>query len=183
MYVQNDWERQGALEVAGWTFYRISYFDWVDDQAEEENALSEHIKRYFDGTQVITKTTVIKKLEKETVAPVDAPKDTYVTDFSDERVDNVSLVNAAPSPNVNKAKTSTKKEFSVGDRGVNQDDFDTYLQSRGNGIINIRYQTARAGSARYWRDLKLMKYDDTYIYAEGDDYPIKYRRDRVIEFK
>ena len=183
VYVQNDWERQGALEVAGWTFYRISYFDWVDDQTEEEKALLEHIKHFFGEGHSTSKTTVVKELEKETVAPEDAPKDTYITDFSDERVDNVSPVNATPAPTANKAKTSTKKEFSVGDRGVNQDDFSRYLQSRANGVIRMRYQSARAGSAAYWRDIKLVKYDDTYLYAEGNDYPIKYRRDRVIEFQ
>ncbi len=184
VYVQNDWERQGALEVAGWTFYRISYFDWVDDQAEEEKALLEHIKDFFGEGHTTSKTTVVKELEKETVAPEDAPKDTYVTDFSDERVDNVSPVNATPAPvKVNKAKTSTKKEFSVGSRGVNQDDFTRYLQSRGSGVIRMRYQSARAGSAKYWRNVKLVKYDDTYLYVEGTDYPIKFRRDRVVEFQ
>jgi very-short-patch-repair endonuclease len=183
VYVQNDWERQGALEVAGWTFYRISYFDWVDDQSEEEKALLEHIKHFFDEGYSTNKTNVVKELEKETVAPEDAPKDTYITDFSDERVDNVNPVNATPAPTANKTKAFTKKEFSVNDRNVNQDDFSRYLQSRTNGVVRIRYQSARAGSARRWRDIKLVKYDDTYLYAEGDNYPIKYRRDRVVEFQ
>jgi very-short-patch-repair endonuclease len=185
VYVQNDWERQGALEVAGWTFYRISYFDWIDDQVEEEKALLLYIGEFFIDQHNSDTTDVVKELEKETVAPVDAPKDTYVTDFSDERVDNVSPINTKPALRATKtkAKTSTKKEFSVGDRGVDQDDFNRYLQSHTDGFIRMRYQSTRAGSAAYWRDIKLAKYDDTYLYAEGNDYPIKYRRDRVIEFK
>ena len=182
VYVQNDWERQGALEIAGWTFYRISYFDWVDDQEEEEKALLEYIKHFFNEGHIVSKTDVVKELEKETVTPEDAPKDTYVTDFSDESVDNLNTVNAAPRAN-KKAKTSTKKEFGVGGRGVNQDDFGRYLQSRGRGVVNIRYQSPRAGSSNYWRSIKLVKYDGTYLYADGDNYPVRYRRDRVIEFK
>ena len=27
VYVQSDWERQSVLETAGWSFYRISFFD------------------------------------------------------------------------------------------------------------------------------------------------------------
>ncbi|AGL61874.1 hypothetical protein L336_0164 [Candidatus Saccharimonas aalborgensis] len=186
VYVQNDWERQGALEVAGWTFYRISYFDWVDDQAEEEKALLLHIGEYFNDEHNSGKTSVVKELEKETVAPEDAPKDTYVTDFSDERVDNESPVNATPAPRATKtkAKTSTKKEFSVGDRGVDQDVFESYLQARVRGTINIRYQSTRPGSGNYWRNVSLIKYDGTYLYSEGSGtYPIRYRRDRVLEFK
>ena len=43
----------------------------------------------------------------------------------------------------------------------------------------------RAGSSNYWRTLKVKDFDDTYIHAIQDDkeYPIKYRRDRVVEFK
>lgn len=183
VYVQNDWERQGVLEVAGWNFYRISYFDWVEDQEEEEKALVNYIAEYFNGGSSLGKTSVFKELEKETVTPEEAPKETYVTDFSDERVDHTSPVN--PAPRANKA-TTTKKEFSVGDRGVNQDDFELYLQSHARGTINIRYQSTRAGSARYWRNLRLIRHDGTYLYSEGSgnqNYPIRYRRDRVIEYK
>ena len=184
VYVQNDWERQGALEIAGWTFYRISYFDWVDDQEEEEKALVDYIEHFFSEGHTVSKTDVVKELEKETVTPEDAPKDTYITDFSDESVDNLNTVNAAPAPRANKkTKASAKKEFSVGGRGVNQDDFGRYLQSRGRGVINIRYQSPRAGSSNYWRSIKLVKYDGVYLYADGDNYPVRYRRDRVIEFK
>jgi very-short-patch-repair endonuclease len=183
VYVQNDWERQGALEIAGWNFYRISYFDWVEDQAEEEKALLNYIAEYFKGHSSTNKTNVVKKLEKETVAPEDSPKETYVTDFSDESVDNVNPVNSASR--ANKA-TTTKKEFNIGDRGVIQEDFEVYLQSHARGVINIRYQSTRAGSSNYWRNVRLIKYDGTYLYSEasgGQKYPIRYRRDRVIEFR
>ncbi len=186
VYVQNDWERQGALEVAGWSFYRISYFDWIDDQAEEEKALLEYIKDFFGDGIFTSRTNVVTELENETVAPEDAPKEIYITDFSDERVDNLTPVNASQAPRVNNAKTSAKKEFSVGERGVNQDVFDSYLQSQRGDAISIRYQSPRAGSANYWRSIKLIKYDGTYLYAASDgrhSYPVRYRRDRVIEFK
>lgn len=82
-------------------------------------------------------------------------------------------------------KEKTESTFSVGDREVNQDDFSKYLSVNINGNIEIRYQSMRAGSARYWRSLSLTGYDDTYIQVkvDGKDYPIKFRRDRVVEFK
>lgn len=190
VYVKDDWDRQGALETAGWNFYRISYFDWTKDQDAEQKALSEYIKQYFADKSTSSKTTVLKELEKETVAPEESPKDMYVTDFSDEHVDNVSPVQAAPpassAKRTNTAKTKpAKPTFSVGDREVNQEDFERYLSSRQQSYIEMRYQSMRAGSAKYWRTIHLDGYDDIYMYSKQDNapYPIKYRRDRVIEFR
>jgi very-short-patch-repair endonuclease/DNA polymerase III delta prime subunit len=190
VYVKDDWDRQGALETAGWNFYRISYFDWTKDQEAEQKALSEYVQQYFADKSTSSKTTILKELEKETVAPEESPKDMYVTDFSDESVDNVTLVQAAPvvgnMKRTNTAKTTlAKPAFSTGDREVNQEEFERYLSSRQQNYIEIRYQSMRAGSAKYWRTIRLNGYDGTYMYSKQDDapYPIKYRRDRVIEFR
>lgn len=82
-------------------------------------------------------------------------------------------------------KETPKTTFNVGDREVNQSDFTNYLRPRVKGAIQIRYQSTRAGSARYWRELSLIDFDDVYIQAaqEGKDYPVKFRRDRVVEYK
>lgn len=85
VYVQSDWERQGVLEAAGWNFYRISYFNWVNDRAGEEKALIDYIFEYFNDDHKTVKAAVVKELEKEAVAPEDVSKEMYVTDFSDER--------------------------------------------------------------------------------------------------
>lgn len=189
VYVKNDWDRQGALETAGWNFYRISYFDWVKDREAEQKALIEYIQQYFADKSTSSKTSVLRELEKETVAPEEAPKDIYVTDFSDEHVDNISPVQAAPSANVkrtNTAKTTpAKPAFSIGDREVNQEDFERYLSGRQQSYIEIRYQSMRAGSAKYWRTIHLDGYDDIYLFSKNENtpYPIKYRRDRVIEYR
>ena len=190
VYVKDDWDRQGALETAGWNFYRISYFDWTKDQEAEEKALIEYVRQYFADKDTSSKTTVLKELEKETVAPEEAPKDMYVTDFSDEHVDNVAPVQAAPATtrvkrtNTSKNKTA-KPAFSIGDREVNQEDFERYLSGHQQSNIEMRYQSMRAGSAKYWRTIRLDGYDDTYLHSKQDStpYPIKYRRDRVIEFR
>jgi hypothetical protein len=190
VYVKDDWDRQGALETAGWNFYRISYFDWIKDQEAEQIALTEYIEQYFADTSASSKTSVLRELEKETVAPEESPKDMYVTDFSDEHVDNVSPVQAVPAASsvkrTNTAKTKpTKPTFSVGDREVSQEDFERYLSSRRQGYIEIRYQSMRAGSAKYWRTIHLDGYDDIYLFSKNENtpYPIKYRRDRVIDFR
>jgi len=51
VYVENDFERQSILEVAGWNFYRISYFDWQSNTDEEGKAFLEYIKEYFKSGQ------------------------------------------------------------------------------------------------------------------------------------
>ena len=95
-----------------------------------------------------------------------------------------------PKPSPVKTKPESQKEapkvsFSVGEREVNQIEFTNYLSQRVKNSIQIRYQSMRAGSARYWRKLHLIGYDDVYIQAQqdGKDYPVKFRRDRVVEFK
>jgi very-short-patch-repair endonuclease len=91
---------------------------------------------------------------------------------------------AAPKLKVKTAKKDAPK-FSVGDREVDQAAFTRYLQQHRQGEIQIRYQSMRAGSSNHWRTLLVKDFDDTYIQALQDDrdYPIKYRRDRVVEFK
>lgn len=91
---------------------------------------------------------------------------------------------AAPKK-VKSAKPEAESHFSVGDREVNQAELEQYLKQHMNGSIQLRYQSMRAGSARYWRELNLIGFDDTYIQAKQDDreYPVKYRRDRIVEFR
>lgn len=94
-----------------------------------------------------------------------------------------------PKPPTAHVEVRSSKEkaatFSVGDREVDQSEFTVYLRQHGNGKIQIRYQSMRAGSARYWRELDIVGFDDTYIRAKQDDkeYPVKYRRDRVVDFR
>lgn len=187
VYVKEDWDRQYVLETAGWSFYRVSYFDWIKDQNEEEKAMLDYIKQFFDGSNLNNKSSIIKELEKETVKPEDAPKETYITNFSDELVDHTTHIKTNNSnPTRAKSTTSTKKPtFSVGDREVNQDILETYLRNKTPGRIEIRYQSMKAGSSKYWRTINVSSYDTTYINTTQSDrdYPIKYRRDRVIEFR
>lgn len=186
VYVKDDWDRQCALETAGWNFYRISYFDWINDQASEQKALIEYIHQYFSDKDSGVKSDVLKQLESEMVAPEEAPRDMYVTDFSDENVDHTTTVRATQAVPAAKTVASAKKEFSVGEREVDQDGFEEYLVSHVGNVITIKYQTPRANSANHWRLINLVKYDATYFYADAADdrdYLIKYRRDRVVEFK
>lgn len=54
VYVENDFERQSILEVAGWNFYRISYFDWQSNLSSEANALLAYIRDYFKSNSIAT---------------------------------------------------------------------------------------------------------------------------------
>ena len=109
----------------------------------------------------------------------------YVTDFSTERADKANALNEA---SLHKPKTphpSSYKGFSVGDREVSQSAFNEYLDTHISKTIAIRYQSTRAGSAKYWRTLSLIEFDDTYFSAFDSYAGINkvFRRDRVIEYK
>lgn len=60
-----------------------------------------------------------------------------------------------------------------------------YLRKHIQGYISIRYQSKRANSARRWRELKLIDFDDTFIYTEDTESErlIRYRRDGIVEHK
>ncbi len=185
VYVKDDWDRQCALETAGWNFYRISYFDWVNDESAEKKALLDYIQQYFSDENSSSKTDILKELESEMIAPEEASKEMYVTDFSDEVVDHVTTVSPT-QPSSAKSVASSKNEFSVGEREVNQAEFEVYLAAHIGSIITVKYQTPRANSANHWRPINLVKYDATYFYAQAADerdYLIKYRRDRVVDFQ
>lgn len=101
---------------------------------------------------------------------------------------NQKPISTTKSKPVTKKSEAAKKEaskFTVGNREVDQAKLTAYLQQHRNGKIQIRYQSMRAGSSNYWRTLDVKDFDDTYIHAmqEDKEYPIKYRRDRVVEFK
>ena len=72
----------------------------------------------------------------------------------------------------------------MGNRGVDQIEFEEYLHEHIGKTITIRYQSTTKGSSRKWRYINMEKYDSTYILTRHEDgYLIKYRRDRVVEFK
>lgn len=73
VYVQNDFERQNVLEVAGWNFYRISYFDWQNETQNEGKAFIDYIKEYFKSTPAIKKESVKIPEGLEEVHPAVVP--------------------------------------------------------------------------------------------------------------
>ena len=67
---------------------------------------------------------------------------------------------------------------------INQKELEKYLRKHKGGEIIIRYRSLKPRSDREWRQVKVDDYDDTYIYSRHeDDYMIRYRRARVVEFK
>lgn len=107
----------------------------------------------------------------------------YLESQSQNSNRSISAQKSKHSPESSKEKP--KNTFSVGNREVDQAELSKYLSDCKDGKIHIRYQSMRAGSARQWRALEMIDFDDTYIQAkqEGKDYPVKYRRDRVVEFQ
>ena len=238
VYVMDDYERQGVLESAGWRFYRISYFDFIEDKDRTLKDFSKYINDYFANTTPKTESCIIKKLKSDEVEPQKRELPKYKTNIKSTKpsVSIASNASSAPSPSsntsgavlyshkddnyyygnvdgklvkfdiceytcdgyyINKRAQRVKRDiknkasrsggnsfdFTVGDRAVDQDEFERYLQN--NKTITIRYQSMRKGSANKWRTFKLSSYDETYLLAPSEDgsYPIRYRRDRVVEYK
>lgn len=206
VYVKDDWERQMVLETAGWHFYRISYFDWMEDREKTQKNILTYVHDYLDdGSGSGHTPDSVKELRNDASLPEAKANPIYVTDVP---VISTPVVNAnsdsdtsagssatstsnQPKTQPRPAKTSIrlsnppqKTTFSVGDREVDQVDFGKYLSSRVGKTITIRYQSMRKNSANRWRDIKMAGYDSTYIWSRHEDgYMIRYRRDRVVDFK
>ena len=222
VYAKDDWERQMVLETAGWHFYRISYFDWMEDREGTLKSILKYIHSYLDENTNIAHSIPdsVKKLRSNEALPEEKEKTPYKTRFSSSEnqpeinhsIDEVKRINSSPAPTASSDSTSIRvlrygvpqpvttatsthsttaakpkagqKEFSVGERQVNQAEFESYLHLHNGGTITIRYQSTRKGSARRWRNIIMEKYDSVYIYSRHEDgYFIRYRRDRVVDFK
>lgn len=210
VYVKDDWERQMVLETAGWHFYRISYFDWMEDREKTQKDALMYLHEFLDDgsgsghtpesvkelkgeaslpeaeSKPIYKTTIISDSEKYNIPTLD--RDGYDTS------DKVSSQVTPPvHNNSRKASVTTpirvqvpprQPAFTVGDREVDQSEFEKYLSSRVGRTITIRYQSTKKNSAHRWRDIRMTGYDSTYIWSKHDEgYPIRYRRDRVVDFR
>jgi len=44
IYVDNDYERWGILETAGWNFYRIKYSDWINEKLDRNTIIQDIIQ-------------------------------------------------------------------------------------------------------------------------------------------
>lgn len=204
VYVKDDWERQMVLETAGWHFYRISYFDWMEERDETLRDTLKYIHDYLDDDSNIPLSTPnsIKMLRANRIMPEEEKRNIYVTHF--ENSSEKSIIPPATQAN-NTVSTSTQApistikiptcnpvvsprkpnvEFTVGNKQVNQSEFEQYLRRHNGSTITIRYQSTRKDSASKWRYIPMEKYDSVYIYARHEDgYFIRYRRDRVVEYK
>ena len=193
VYVKSDWERQMVLETAGWHFYRISYFDWMEDPRKVGADVLRYIHDYLDdgGDKRMPAPDSVKELQKSASLPEAIQKKAYVATFarsakedSEDSGGTLSNSVSTSSKAIHLDTPAKRPAFSVGDREVNQKDFEKYLRGRVGKTITIKYQSTRKGSARNWRDVEMEKYDSVYIWSRHEDgYPIRYRRDRVVGFK
>ena len=73
VYVTDDYERQSVLESAGWVFYRLSYFDYIEDKNLALDDLCKYIVSYCAGSTNISKqnksSKIVEELKKLEVAP------------------------------------------------------------------------------------------------------------------
>ena len=196
VYVDNDWERQAVLETAGWNFYRISCFDWSDNEKSVKKDVLDFIERYFSESSNHQTSKIVRDIKQLEIQPSEEPLNLYKTNIkrssrhqsdTKEKYEEVNLrENRSRLPGgLDISTKNTKQSFSVGSRGVDQEKFGRYLASHVGNTIRVHYQSMRAGSAQSLRELRLHSYDAVYFYAarRGDDKSYRYRRDRVIEYK
>lgn len=64
-------------------------------------------------------------------------------------------------------------------------DIEEYLNLHINKPIYFRYQSKRINSAKRWRELKLIDFDDNFIYTDdrNSERIVRYRRDGIVEYK
>lgn len=188
VYIKSDWERQMILETAGWHFYRISYFDWMEEREETLSDALKYIYDYLYYGKVYNPSVFrsIEDLHENESLPEEPEKKIYTTSFSDDKylpADSPSAYRSASGEEV-MSVLHRKREFTVGNRGVDQIEFEEYLHEHIGKTITIRYQSTTKGSSHKWRYINMEKYDSTYILTRHEDgYLIKYRRDRVVDFK
>ena len=128
---------------------------------------------------------IIHDLQQKCTLPSSKRQNTYKTHIKQPHQYTVTEETQQETTSSNVSDAHNKHTFTVGDREVDQNRFDWYLSSRIGQTIKIRYQSTRSGSARSFRELRLYKYDATYLYAakQGVDRPYRYRRDRVVEVR
>lgn len=191
VYVKDDWERQMVLETAGWHFYRISYFDWMEERDDTLKKTLKYIHEFLESDKNTPNSIPesVKELIDSESYPEEDEKDSYITIITSGGTNQSSQPPkksppVVPKPPITKPTLPNKPDFTVGDREVDQAQFERYLKQHNNGTITIRYQSTRKGSARRWRTIDIVKYDSVYLYSRHEDgYYIRYRRDRVVDFK
>lgn len=196
VYVMDDYERQGVLESAGWNFYRLSYFDFVEDKEKALEGMLNFIQYYFaHGGTLKSSSKVLKRVEKlrlSEVLPEAKCLPKYKTVIKDSE-------RAKPSPSMD----TLFAEHKVGVRStgasigtidgngvagqIDQDDFERYLIDHLGKTICVRYWPMRKVSpdAKY-RTLKLVSFNSKYFYCRRDDadsYSGSYLRDRVVDYR
>lgn len=182
VYVKDDYERQFALEAAGWKFYRIPYSDYVADREKTESEIKRYITAYFAGAPRLGHTSIVDTLgiREDMHMPQMRELPQYQNKVRDYVASSVSTGRPIASAS---AATTVNHAFSVGDRGIDQTKFEIYLENHVGGHIRVKYQTMRTGSARYFRDINLVGYDKIYFYGNENGTNVKYRRDRVVDFE
>ena len=145
VYVKDDWERQMVLETAGWHFYRISYFDWMEERIEILKRTLNYIHDYLDENKENPFHTPesIKKLKNNESLPEEAVKKPYVASFTDNQIisrnvetssraiDNSAIpksIASAVNSNSTLSNKCVRQPFTVGNRAVNQAVFQKYLK-------------------------------------------------------
>ena len=81
VYVDNDWERQVVLETAGWNFYRISCFDWSDNEKNTKKDVLDFIERYFSESSNHQASKIVRDIKQLEVRPAEESLNAYKTDI------------------------------------------------------------------------------------------------------
>lgn len=206
VYVTDDYERQSVLESAGWVFYRLSYFDYIEDKNLALDDLCKYIVSYCAGSTNISKqnksSKIVEELKKLEVAPSKAKLPVYRTNFGDGISSNNlvkessskestlfsthSIGESSRSNKTASSSVSTNGKTSLPPRQIDQAVFQNYLITHLNKDIVIKYWPLKRQSpdTRY-RELRLVGFDDKYLYCNNGSTPYngRYLRVRVVDYR
>lgn len=176
---RRDQIRNQRMYELGWDVMRF----WVYEVRDNIDDCVKSIQEWLDsgeGSHIVADSS---NQEQDVIGEPESiqPKSEYTTIEDDEEIGEY-------------IEESREQDEVIG--GYEYDDADEaddeteegaeeYLRKHIQGYISIRYQSKRANSARRWRELKLIDFDDTFIYTEDPESErlIRYRRDGIVEHK
>ena len=194
VYVLDDYERQGVLESAGWNFYRLSYFDFVEDKEKSLSNLLDFVQYYFANNGAFKNGNAASK-------EVERMKSTEVLPEAKCLPKYRTVIRGSGEVGLSTPKDSLFAEHKIGAsakaatigvvdnrvvEAVDQSDFDRYLVEHCGGTIRIKYWSVKKASPdTKYRTLNLVRFDDRHFFCrgDGDAYSKTYLRDRVVGYR
>lgn len=172
---RRDQIRNQRMYELGWDVLRF----WVYEVRDNIDDCVSSIKSWIEDSEQETSIGSGDTVDNEEAArstDYAALEDEYIEEYDEDELDDDTSDENIGSYEFDDADEAEEEA----ENGIEE-----YLRKHIQGFISIRYQSKRANSAVRWRELKLIDFDDAYIYTEEPetDRLIRYRRDGIVDYK